>query len=26
LQRCGQCGMNIKYGCNINNLWSGTIF
>jgi hypothetical protein len=20
LQRCGQCGKNIKYGCNINNL------
>jgi hypothetical protein len=20
LQRCGQCGMNVKFGCNINNL------
>ena len=20
LQRCGQCGKNVKYGCNINNL------
>jgi len=20
LQRCGQCGKNVKYGCNINNM------